>query len=48
MANLDDSTLINAYHEAVEINLSKDFINLLEKEITFRGFKLEDINPNQH
>ncbi|GAA0459766.1 sporulation histidine kinase inhibitor Sda [Alkalibacillus silvisoli] len=48
MAILDDSALIDAYREAIEINLSKDFIQLLERELNYRGFNLTDINPKYH
>jgi len=37
--NLSDSTLIEAYKEAIKLSLNKDFIKLLEKEITDRNLQ---------
>lgn len=37
MINLDDQSLIDAYNNAVELNLDIDFIEMLEKEIQSRN-----------
>ncbi|MET3683169.1 hypothetical protein ABID56_001260 [Alkalibacillus flavidus] len=38
MHQLDDLSLINAYLEAINLNISADFIFLIEKELSYRGF----------
>ncbi|MBB6454629.1 developmental checkpoint coupling sporulation initiation to replication initiation [Salirhabdus euzebyi] len=41
---LSDNALINAYQKALQLNLEKDFIILLEKELKNRGVNLKEIN----
>lgn len=40
--SLDDGLLVNAYIKAKELNLTRDFIILLEKEILWRGITIVD------
>lgn len=40
MKKLNTDTLIDAFKKALELNLSKDFINLLQDEIKRRGIDL--------
>ena len=37
MKNLSDELLIDAYFKAIKLNLSKDFIQLIEREIQRRA-----------
>lgn len=37
MEILDDKTLLDVYHQAVEYDLDKDFIFIIEKELKERG-----------
>lgn len=37
MKNLSDDLLIESYYKAIELNLSIDFIKLIEKEIASRS-----------
>jgi hypothetical protein len=37
MKNLKTETLIDAFKKALELNLSNDFINLLQDELNRRG-----------
>ncbi|MGM8214185.1 sporulation histidine kinase inhibitor Sda [Bacillaceae bacterium W0354] len=37
MEQLSDQLLIESYNKAVELNLSKDFIHLIELELKRRG-----------
>ncbi|HZH59503.1 MAG TPA: sporulation histidine kinase inhibitor Sda [Metabacillus sp.] len=37
MENLDDKTLLDVYHQAVEYDLDKDFIFIIVKELKERG-----------
>lgn len=37
MKNLSDDLLIESYYKAMELNLSDDFIELIEKEIKRRS-----------
>lgn len=39
MKQLSDSLLIQSYHKAIELNLSKEFINQIEKEIKDRSLQ---------
>ena len=48
LIGLDDHVLIECYHNAVEMKLEEDFIELLKKEIEVRGivdriFAAEDL-----
>ncbi|ARK29851.1 sporulation histidine kinase inhibitor Sda [Halalkalibacter krulwichiae] len=36
MREISDQTLIEAYYEALKLNLDLDFILLLEKELAYR------------
>lgn len=40
MRNLDDETLLDIYRKAFEYNLDKEFICIIEKELTRRGLLL--------
>ncbi|GHH97079.1 sporulation histidine kinase inhibitor Sda [Neobacillus kokaensis] len=37
MRKLSDELLIESYYKAIELNLSEDFINLIESEIRRRS-----------
>lgn len=39
LIRLDDEILIECYHDAVEMKLEEDFIELLKKEIELRGIE---------
>lgn len=40
---LTDKTLLASYYEAIKLNISSDFIKILEKEILERGLPLESV-----
>ncbi|MET3683167.1 hypothetical protein ABID56_001258 [Alkalibacillus flavidus] len=43
MYELNDTTLIEAYREAIRLKLDNDFIQLIERELTLRGYKPHDL-----
>jgi hypothetical protein len=40
---LSDETLLASFHEARKLQISPDFIKMLEKEINVRGLSLPDV-----
>ncbi|MCP3030388.1 sporulation histidine kinase inhibitor Sda [Halobacillus sp. A1] len=47
MKQLSDTLLLQSYHKAIQLNLSKDFINQIEREIIDRKLYhlLDRTNP---
>ncbi|MCT2536544.1 sporulation histidine kinase inhibitor Sda [Aquibacillus koreensis] len=41
MHSLSDKQLFDSYKKGIELNLDKEFIDLLEKELKSRGLEVE-------